>query len=186
MLDFLAFLGSGAVGSVIGGVFALLNRKADIEAKRVEREHEARSWDHKLKEREADLKIAQAEAAGKVEVAIIEGDAAFDTARMGAIAEATRADAVSADEIQAAGKMGFLFVLVSAFSKAIRPVLTVALIGAALYVNWLLIYRLSSVWGFLGQEAQLSTGMQAFSWVTAQASIVISYWFVARGSSGSR
>lgn len=186
MGDLIAFLGSGAVGSVIGGVFALLNRKADIEAKRLEREHESRLWEHNLREREADLKIAQAEAAGKVEVAIIEGNAAFDTARMGAIAEASRADSVSAAEIKAAGKMGVLFVLVSAFSKAIRPVLTVALIGAALYVNWLLIYRLSSIWELLGQDAQLSTGMQAFSWVTAQASIVISYWFVARGSSGSR
>ena len=186
MGDILSILGSGAVGSIIGGVFAYLNRKEAREVKRLENEHEQKRWAHNLQEREADLKIVQAEAAGRFEVAQVESDGMIESARFVAMAEANKADNVGADEIAAAGRLGFLFVLVSAFAKTVRPLMTVALVGAALYVNWLLIERLATGWTLLGASEQYSSSMQAFAWVTAQASVVISYWFVARGRSGGR
>lgn len=184
MGDILALLGSGAVGSIIGGVFAFLNRKEAAKAKVIENEHEQKRWEHNLKEREADLKIVQAEAGGRFQVAQAEAEGVAEAARFTALTEAHKGDAVGSDEIKAAGKLGWLFVLVSAFAKIIRPAMTVALVGAALYVNWLLIEKLGFVWGDLTTDQQISTGMQAFSWVTAQGSVVISYWFVSRGNSG--
>lgn len=178
----LSLLGSSAVGSIIGGIFAFLNRKADADMKRLELDHEKAKWDHELKAREKDLEIAKAEAQGRKEVAIIEGEALVGAAQMKAIAEVQVAERVTPEEIQAAGKWGFLFVWVSVFTKAIRPVLTIALAVAALYLNWIVIGRLTQGWDALTQERQFEVGMQAFAWVTAQASMAFGYWFVSRGA----
>ena len=66
----IALLGSSAVGSLIGGVFAFLNRKTDIEVKRIELAHEVDKWSHDLKVRESDLAIAKEEAKSKLDVAV--------------------------------------------------------------------------------------------------------------------
>ena len=180
----LSLLGSSAVGSLIGGMFAFLNRKADLQLKQIELAHEQNRWAHEQELRKTDLDIAKAEADAKVQVAVIETDAAIEGSRMVAIGQAHAGDRVTADEIKAAGKYGVLMVLVSVFNRLIRPVLTVLLACAALYVNWMMIDRLVTQWPALDSDQQFDAGMQAFSWVTAQASVAFSYWFVARGSSG--
>lgn len=180
----LSLLGSSAVGSLIGGVFAFLNRKTDIEVKRIELAHEADKWAHDLKVRESDLAIAREEAKAKLDVAVAEANAAIDTARMSAIAQVAQAERVTAEDIAAAGRMGWLLVVVSAFNKLIRPILTVALAAAALYLNWLVIDRMVTTWPTLTPAQQYDIGMQAFAWVTAQASMAFGYWFVSRGTSG--
>ena len=180
----LSLLGSSAVGSLIGGVFAFLNRKTDVQVKQIELAHEKDRWDHDLKVRDADLKIAQAEAQGRKDVAVIEGDAMVDTARMNAIGAIAQAEKVTSEEINAAGWWGFLLVWASVFNKLIRPILTVALAAAALWINWLVIDKLTASWPALTQAQQFETGMQAFAWVTAQASMAFGYWFVSRGTSG--
>lgn len=178
----LSLLGSSAVGSLIGGVFAFLNRKTDIEVKRIELAHETDKWAHDLKVRESDLAIAQAEAQSKKDVAIIEGDATVDAARATAIAQIQVAERITADDIKAAGKWGFLLVWANVFNKMIRPVLTVILAFSALYLNWMVINRLTEGWGVMTPSQQFEVGMQAFAWVTAQASTAFSYWFVSRGT----
>jgi hypothetical protein len=180
----LSLLGSSAVGSLIGGMFAYLNRKADLQLKQFELAHEQNRWAHEQELRKTDLEIAKAEADAKVQVAVIETDAAIEGSRMQAIGQSQAGDRVSADEIMAAGKMGWLMVLVSVFNRLIRPVLTVMLACAALYVNWMMIDKLVTQWPALDANKQFEAGMQAFAWVTAQASVAFSYWFVARGSSG--
>jgi len=179
----LSLLGSSAIGSLIGGVFAFLNRKTDIEVKRIELSHEKDKWAHDLAVRESDLKIAQAEAQGRKDVAIIEGDVTVDASRMAAIAEIAKAEQITADDIKAAGWWGFLLVWANVLNKLIRPILTVALAAAALWINWLVIDKLTTGWPALSQAQQFETGMQAFAWVTAQASMAFGYWFVSRGSS---
>ena len=178
----LSLLGSSAVGSLLGGIFALLNRKTDIEVKRIELAHETDKWAHDLKIRESDLAIAQAEAQGRKDVAIIEGDATVDAARATAIAQIQVAEKITADDIKAAGKWGFLLVWASVFNKMIRPVLTVLLAFAALYLNWMVIHKLTDGWITMTPSQQFEAGMQAFAWVTAQASTAFSYWFVSRGT----
>jgi hypothetical protein len=179
----LSLLGSSAIGSLIGGVFAFLNRKTDIQAKQIELAHEKDKWEHDLRVRESDLAIAKAEAQSRLDVAVVEGNATVDAARMSAIAQVQMAEKVTAEEIKAAGWWGWLLVWASAFNKLVRPVLTIALAAAALYINWLVIEKLTGGWLALSADRQYEAGMQAFAWVTAQASMAFGYWFVSRGTS---
>lgn len=174
----LALLGSSAVGSLIGGVFAFLNRKVDLEAKRLDHDHE-------LGLRKADMELARLEADGKLQVAVVEADGITEAARMAAIGQAHTADALDAKTIRAAGRTGgLLLVLTDVFRRLIRPVITVALVGAAVYLNWMLIERLGEGWNMLTTDQQFDAAMQAFAWITGQASAVLGYWFVSRGNTG--
>lgn len=176
----LSILGSSAVGSLIGGVFAFLNRKADLEAKRLDQTHE-------LELRRADMELAKLEADGKLQVAVVEADGSIESARMVAIGQAHAADALSAQQIKAAGRLGgLLLVLTDVFRRLIRPALTVALVGAALVLNWLLIDRLAHTWPSLTPVQQLDAAMQAFAWITGQASMVLGYWFISRGNTSKQ
>ena len=174
----LALLGSSAMGSIIGGIFAFLNRKVDIEAKRIDHNHE-------LELRRFDMDMAKLEAEGRLQVAMVEADGIAEAARMEAIGLAHQADVLDAKTIRAAGKTGgLLLVLTDVFRRLIRPVITVALVGAALWLNWVLVQRLGDGWASLTTEQQYDAAMQAFAWVTGQASAVLGYWFVSRGAVG--
>lgn len=179
----LSILGSSAFGSLIGGVFAFLNRKSDLEAKKLDLDHERGRWAHELVVRDKDIEFAKVEAAARKDVAVVEGEASMNVARFAAIAAAQAADRVNADEIKAAGKLGWLLVVTSAALRLVRPVATVILAGAALYINILLVNKLVAAWPSLTPAQQLDSAMQAFAWVTGQASAALGYWFVARGSS---
>ena len=178
----LSLLGSSAVGSIVGGIFAFLNKKSDLDTKRMELDHEVSKWAHDLKLRDKDLEFAAAEAKGRLDVAVVEGDAAIETARMSAIGVSQQADKISADEIRAAGKLGWMLVIGSAMRAWVRPLATVILTGAAIYLNWLLIDKLVAGWSTLTPSQQYEAAMQAFAWVTGQAAACLSYWFVSRGS----
>jgi hypothetical protein len=181
----LSILGSSTIGSLLGGIFAWLNRKADIAAKALELAHEKDKWAHDAAMKAADLEYAKQEAQAKKDVAIIETDGSIEVARMSAIAAAQAADKVDAAEITAAGKLGWLLVIASAVTKLVRPCATVILTTAALYLNYLLIDRLVHNWPALTTTQQYEAAMQAFAWITGQGSAVLGYWFVARGSSKS-
>ena len=178
----LSILGSSAVGSILGGLFAFLNKKSDVDIKRMDLDHERAKWEHDLKLRDKDLDFARVESQGRMDVAVVEGDASIETARMQAIALSHQADQISADEIRAAGSWGWLLVLGSAMRSWIRPVATVVLTGAAIWLNWLLIDKLTAGWAALSVSQQYDAAMQAFAWVTGQAAATLSYWFVSRGT----
>lgn len=177
----MTLMGSSAVGSAIGGVFAFFNRKADIEAKKLEYAHQEKKWDHDLQVKDKDLEYARLEAAGKKEVAILENDAVVEAARMGAIGAVATAETITGDDIRAAGKWGVLLVFAGVFNRLIRPVLTVVLAFAALYLNYLVIDMMTQGWDQFSTDTKFQIGMQAFAWVTAQASMAFAYWFVSRG-----
>ena len=178
----LSLLGSSAVGSIVGGIFAFLNKKTDLDTKRLELEHETKRWVHDLALRDKDMDMARLEAQGKMDVAVIEGDAAMEAARFVAIGQSHAADRISADEIRAAGKWGWMLAVGSAMRAWIRPIATVVLVGAAVYLNWLLIDKLTAGWAALTAAQQYESAMQAFAWITGQASAVLGYWFVSRGT----
>ncbi len=77
----LSILGSSAVGSLIGIIGGILNRKADIEAKRLDLDHEARRWVHEVNLRDKDIEYAKTEAAGRRDVAIEEAEGLIESAR---------------------------------------------------------------------------------------------------------
>jgi nitrogen fixation protein FixH len=60
---------------------------------------------------------------------------------------------------------------------------TVILATAAISVNLLLMHKLAESWPTLTPAQQYDAAMQAFAWITGQASAALGYWFVARGSS---
>lgn len=170
----LAILGSSTVGSLIGGVFAFLNKKADIEIRRLDQAHE-------LELRKEDRELAKVEAEGRLQVAVAEAEGSIESARMTAIGQAHQADNLDAETIKNAGGWAWLLILTIAFRKLIRPGLTVLLVGMAVYLNWLLIERLGVGWETLSIDQRYDAAMQAFAWLTGQASAVIGYWFVSRG-----
>jgi hypothetical protein len=179
----LAILGSSTVGSLLGGIFALLNRKADREAKLVDNQHELAMAQHQLALREKDLEIAKQEAQGRKEVAIIETDGIVEAERMKAIAATQLADQISPAELKAAGGMRPLLVFAAASNRLIRPLATVLLAGSAIYINHLLLQYFTANWSQLTTAQQFEISMQAFAWLTGQASAVLGYWFVSRGTS---
>jgi len=178
----LTLLGSSTVGSLLGGVFAFLNRKLDMEQKKEELIHETKRWDHELKVKDKDLEYASLEAAGKKDVAFIEGEAIIESSRMKAIADTSREDAVTAEELKAAGRWKPVLVIASAYRKSMRSVLTTIVGGAAIAVNLSLAWQFQEAWPTLdaGQRNELIT--QALAWISAQASMMFGYWFVSRGS----
>lgn len=179
----IALLGSSAFGSIIGGVFGILNKRNDLEVKRLDLLQEEKRWAHDVAMRDKDLQLMVAEAQAKKEVAVVESDGAIETARMVAIGQAHAADTLSAQELQAAGKWRGLLVGIHGLNKLVRPVLTLIVCGAALYLNWLLLDALVKAWPDLDKTQRFDLGVQAFAWLTGQASAVIGYWFVSRGSS---
>lgn len=180
----LAFLGSGPIGALIGGVLGYFNRKNDIELKRMDIDLEKGRWQHQAAIRLADLDQVKAEASGRREVAQLEGEASAETARMEAIARAQATDRVSPDQMKAAGKVGrFLLVLTTVVQSLVRPVLTAALVGVALWMGIELLWVLrTKSWASMEVSAQKEVALQALSWVMAQASACIQYWMVSRGT----
>ena len=178
----LSVLGSSAFGSILGGIFALLNKKSDLTAKQMDLDHEKAKWANDLLVKDKDLEYAQAEAQGRKDVAIIEGDSASEVARFAAIGQSFESDKLDPDTLKQAGKWKVWLILGKAMQAWIRPVLTIVLTSAAIYLNWLLIEKLVDVWPTLNNVQQYDMGMQAFAWITGQASAVLGYWFVSRKS----
>lgn len=172
----LAILGSSTVGSLIGGIFAFLNKKADIEIKKLDQAHE-------LELRKEDRELAKVEAEGRLQVAVAEAEGSIESARMMAIGQAHQADNLDAETVKSAGSLAWLLILTDAFRRMIRPSLTLLLVGMAVYLNWLLVERLGNDWHSFNQEQRFDATMQGLAWITGQASAAISYWFMSRGQS---
>jgi len=179
-----AFLGSSGFGSILGGIMGYFNRKVDLEQRRLDLDHERDKWAHDLALRQADLEQVKAEAAGRREVAVVEGEASVEAARMAALAASYEADKLDPDAVKGAGWWGWTLVLSDAFRRFIRPGTTVALLAGTMYVNWLLIDKLTGpTWATLSVDQRHDLGLQAIAWLGAQTAAALSYWFVSRGSS---
>lgn len=180
----LSLLGSSAVGSLLGGVFAIFNRKHELAMKKADQEHERGGWAHQLQVKDKDIAYAREEAQGRKEVAIVEGEATIEAARMGALAQAHAADTLTAEELRAAGKWRGVLVLADGFRRFIRPAATVALTATALWLSLELIGMLkSSGWAAFTPEQKIDLGKMALNWVFCQAGAALGYWFVSRGNS---
>lgn len=179
----LTLLGSSAVGSFIGGVFAILNRKADNVAKGLELEHEVKRWSHDATMLDKQLEYARLEAESKKEVAVVEANATMESARFAAIGQiASAAEKLDAGELQAAGRFKWLLVLATALTKLIRPLVTLTVTSAALFLNGLILTHFVDSWEQINSTQRLDLVLQALAWICGQGSVIISYWFVSRGS----
>jgi len=167
----LSILGSSFMGTLLGGAFALFNKREDtkLELKRLQNE---------LDQRDKDIELAKVEAQGRMFIASEETEAA----RFEAIGATAEADNLDPEMLKNAGWLKFLFVLAEAYRKMMRPAITTALLGGALWANYVVFEYLGGAW--IGMTSGQKEGMllQAFGWVTGQASACVAYWMVSRGA----
>lgn len=182
MLALLSLLSSSAVGSILGGIFGIFNKRSEIEVRKLDLDHERAKWAHDLVVKDKDLEYAKAEAQGRKDVAFTEGEASIETARMVSIAKVQEADRLDAVTLKAAGKWAWVLIAGEAIRAIIRPLLTIILSASAIYLNWLLIGHLTAGWDTLEAAQRFEMGTVAFQWITGQASAVLGYWFVSRGA----
>jgi len=180
----LAFLSSGPIGALIGGVLGVMNRRNDIELKRLDVGLERDRFAHQQAMRAVDLQQTQAEAEGKRAVAVLEGEAASEAARLAAVASAQAADRVSGDQLREAGWFGrFILILTTFIQALVRPVLTTGLVGVALWLGLELLWMLRAHgWNELQAAERKDLALQSLAWVFAQASACVQYWMVSRGT----
>jgi hypothetical protein len=177
-----AWLGSSVFGSIIGGALGLANRWFDAKNKAIDMAFEREKLEHELKKKAADLEIIRAEAEGKKEVSIVEGDSLIESERMKAIGESHKADALDPQLLAAAGKMGWLFVMVEAFRKFIRPGITSLLSIASLVISYYVLNEWLKLSDTVAIKDKTKLAFILVEWVVGQTSMVISYWFVGRGN----
>lgn len=170
----LALLGSSAVGSIIGGIFAYLNQKQNNALV-------VQQLQHELALRDKDMALAKIEADGAFKMA----QENTESHRFDALSDAYKSDTLDAALVEAIpdDSLKSSITRTEVLRRLIRPVLTVILVLSALYVNFVLIEQIVVVWPLLGKDQQFDLGVQAFAWVTGQASSAIGYWLVARGQS---
>jgi hypothetical protein len=158
------------MGTLLGGLFAFLNKRQDAQI-------ELAKLQHDLVIRDKDIELAREEAKGQMFIA----SEATEAARFAAIGSSNEADKLDAETVKQAGGWKFLFVLSDAYRRAMRPAITTALLGAALWANYVVFTRLGDAWPSLTPQQQLDIVLQAFGWVTGQASACVAYWMVSRG-----
>jgi hypothetical protein len=166
----LSILGSSAVGTIIGGIFAFLNKKQDAQMELYKLQHE-------LNLRDKDLELMRLEQEGRLAVAIegTEGE------RFEAIGRSHEADKLDGEVVKAAGSWGKWLVASDVIRRLVRPVATVVLLGGALYVNFLLLGNVADGWHLLTSDQKGELLAQCLGWIFGQSSAVIAYWFVSRG-----
>jgi hypothetical protein len=167
----LSILGSSFMGTLLGGAFAFLNKKQETAL-------ELAKLTHELNLRDKDIALATAEAQGRAAVAFEQAEGA----RFAAIGQSHAADATSGEQLKEAGFWRFLLVWAETYRKLMRPLITTALLGAALWANYIVFTYLESAWPTIGATGQLDLVLQAFGWVSGQASACVAYWMVSRGA----
>jgi hypothetical protein len=170
MLEIIAvrgkLLGSNVVGSAIGWLGGLLNRRLDLQVKQLELEDRDRARAHEVTMRKVDVELMQAEAASKERVASIEATGKVQVAEWQSLSESYRQEASIPE---------------GSLAKNVRPLLTLILgtagitqAGALLWVAFA-VYRVE----FSGQQMH-ELVQYCVAWVFFQAGLVIGWWFANR------
>lgn len=162
-------LGSNFMGSALGWIGGWLQRKQDIEVKKLELADADKARAHEVNLRRIDIEVMQAEIAGKERIASIEAEGKVEAAQMDAIAKGY--------ETQFAGE-GW----VASFSRAIRPVVTLWFVVAssALTIAVILLATRAGV-EFTAADWRSWLGY-VLEWTMFQAGLVIGWWFAIRNS----
>lgn len=166
----LSILGSSFMGTLLGGLFAAWGKLQDTKL-------ELKRMDNELVMRDKDIELARVESQGQMFIAA----EATEVARFAAIAATAESDKIDGETLKQAGWLRFLFVVAEAYRKMMRPAITTALLAGALWANWMVFTYLSATWPILDAQQQLDLVLQAFGWVTGQASACVAYWMVSRG-----
>jgi hypothetical protein len=174
----LGWLGGPIFGSVIGGWFGLMNRYMDTKTKAIDLAEEDKKRQHELLLKDKDLAYMQAEALAKKEVVVSEGLSREEVARFESLAKVQETDQISSGLIESAGSLKWLFVLVDALRRATRPVLTWLVAGSMIYLSM----RFALMIPGASEAEKAALIKESFYWISGQASMILGYWFVGRGT----
>jgi hypothetical protein len=182
MIDF-GILSSSGIGAAVGAVAAYMNRKLDLAMKDKDNEQEVKRWKHELEVKDKDVEYARVEAENARQLKIVEIDGGVEIARMNTLSKSHEADKLNHEDLAAAGKLSWVFVIVEAYRRSIRPLLTTIVGGAAVVLNIYIVYHLMHLEG-LTETERTNVFNMSLAWIMGQASMMFAYWFVSRGSVG--
>jgi hypothetical protein len=165
----LGIFSSSGVGSIVGLVGGYFNRKLDLQAKEMDIADKANERAHEINKLNAEKEYMLQEAAAKLQVATVEGDAKVEAAGYDAMAASYGfAATTSADGV------------VDKFSKIVRPLLTLFLFFFSIYV----FYRINELVNQLGAppdpQQVVKIWMQTIEWVLFQTGVCVGWWFAMR------
>ncbi len=169
ILMIIKLISSAGFGTMFGGVMGLFNRKADLEAKKLDLQDAQNQRAHELAMRDKDAAIMEKEWAGRTQVAQIEGESKVDAAAFDALAK-------SYDFAKPApgGKM-------EAFSAFIRPFISLAyFLVTSFGSGWILYYAFSVKTVTLSPEQWYELVMYVIAWVAFMAGATIGWWYAMR------
>lgn len=176
-----AIFGSGGFGTLIGGATGLFNKWLDQRNRQMEMTHEQARWAHDLLVKDKDIEYAKAEAAGRRDVAIVEGTATIEAEAYKAMASAYASDRVS--DAAWEGTRGWqrgVLVMLEALNKSVRPIVTYAFLVSVLYMNWRVVHYLGDHWMLFDAVQKTTIAQQVIGWTLLQAGAAFGYWFVMR------
>lgn len=165
----LGILGSGGFGSIVGLVGGFFNRKLDLKAKELDLadKKDEREFNLKYIEKEAQLKleVSKEENVGKS----IDASKEIEVAGYAAMADSySFAAPTSAD--------GWI----DKFSKAVRPVLTLAFFAFSAVIFYKVNLIVSELEAPISPVEALALWKTTIEWVLFQAGVCIGWWFAMR------
>lgn len=162
ILGIIKLLGSAGFGTIFGGLMGLLNRKADLAAKRADQAHD-------IAMRKADAEIMAQEWAARTKVAQVEGEAKVEAeayAALGKSYEFAQPDKGS--------KM-------AAFSTFVRPFISLGyFIITSLGGGYIIYYAFQVAQIKLTTEQLFELTMFVISWIAFMGGATIGWWFAMR------
>lgn len=158
----LAILSNSSIGSIIGWVGGLLNRKIDLEAKKFDHQHE-------LLLRDKDLEQTKVELEGKIAVE----DRQIEQTAYGAMAEGFKEQATL---------IGGKYSWTDAVSKLIRPVTTILFLFFSFFISVYILYTAFNAGISFSPEDWKLWATKILEWIFFQSGVVIGWWFANRPS----
>lgn len=164
LTSLLTFFSSGAIGSLVGLIGGYINRRLDLESKKMDHKQE-------LDIKDKDLEFMKAEYEQRTKVAEIEVAGATEVAGYAAMQESYKYANPTGDGV------------VDSFSKIIRPFITLAFFFLTVYIFMQLSQKLSI--SIISQESMEKVYLTVIEWILFQAGITIGWWFANRQSGPS-
>lgn len=165
-------LASAGFGTIFGGVMGLFNRKADLDAKRLDREEAKDRMAHELAMRDKDAAIMAQEWAARTKVAEVEGASKAEVAGFDAMAKS-----YEFAQPEKGTKM-------ATFSSFVRPFIAIGyFIITSIGSGWILYYAFAVAKITLTQEQWFDLVMYVIAWVAFMGGSTIGWYYAMRPGS---
>lgn len=162
LLLVIKLLGSSSIGSALGWIGGVIQRKQDIQLRKLE-------LDHELSKMDKETAQMQLELAGKERIASIETEGKIESSRFDAIAESYKT------QFSGSGKA-------VAFAKIIRPAATAWFIIASSGLLGTIVYLAVDAGVKFTPDQWKAWLDYSFEWFFFQAGVIIAWWFSVRSS----